>query len=428
MNILNIMKRDRINMNEVEQEVLDKVSSCLEVVDLFHEKTVINLYPEYNFLKPYGVWTGGLPIYVVLPFYRQLIVHLDPIKDPEEFRAIYGVSIEEVAQLHESGRLILLLRRSYERYPEYYDILFKNHVPLNNRFEKVFFKKDCDRIEIYREIVWRRFSQQDVPAVLQQKVERNLGKEKSKDIILGTMAQRLVKLSALGFAGIGVQIIKENNFLKAYEGLHKYNRAFAVPIIDALGGWDNLDAKHIDLVEQVRVEKEGSQLLLPRDILFWLNKTISYRYPQDVSSGLAFLKAVEEADEVRENHNILISLQRELLESNYEAGYKLAKESKQVLLGLKKHISKIERQRGSLRRWVTTPIRYACSALSPIAFSLAAAQIYSGKVSSAIFSGVVGTGAEIIGAKTNKIEEFLTGLKSKRDSAAFMIWKKISRA
>jgi len=87
---------DRQIMQHHEDNIVVELSTKLRSSDLQKDTVLTRLYPEYHFSPPYGLWTGHVPIYALLPFYRQLIVHLDPFKDQHYFRQVYGISISEM--------------------------------------------------------------------------------------------------------------------------------------------------------------------------------------------------------------------------------------------------------------------------------------------------------------------------------------------
>ena len=53
---------------ERENDIVANLFTKFQTEDLFHENIVSKIYFAYEFKKPYAVWTGGLPLYSLMPF------------------------------------------------------------------------------------------------------------------------------------------------------------------------------------------------------------------------------------------------------------------------------------------------------------------------------------------------------------------------
>ena len=415
-------------MDEKENSIVQALSCDLKPIDLYHEKTVSKLYPEYNFYQPYGVWTGGIPLYAVLPFYKSLIVHLDPILTPERFKITYGFTIEEMIELREKGRLIILLRASYECYPKFYNSFLKDHVPLNNRFERVYLSGIGDNLSRFHKLLEKRYPsyEHNFSTEMYKDFERKIAKSEVREYAISMMAQRMAKLQIIGLEETIRLTLSNRKLSSAYDKLHKWNRALAVPTIDTLGGWDNLDEKHIDLITQDSFDNKN-QIIFPKEILFWFNKQMNYSYPLSLESGKSFLKSIEELDEIAENHRLLRALQKSFLESNYENSINLMASSSNLFSEIKKRITKIEKTRTNLRKWISAPLRYANMPISGISFGIAATLFLSGATPVALGWGLAGAGSEIISHHADKVENFLSSLIHGRKSVPVIIWNRIRK-
>jgi len=420
---------DRQVMQYLEDDIIVDLTTKLGPSDLQKDTVATQLYPEYHFSPPFGLWTGHVPIYAVLPFYRQLIVHLDPFRDQHSFERVFGISINEMFELWKRGRLILLLRTSYERYPKFYDVLLREHIPSNNRLERVYLSRKGENFEQYRDILEKRFPSKSVPVppALARDVERKVGPTHVRELVMDTMAQRMVKLSTIGLHDRAIEIVETRNFLQAYKDLHVYNRALACPLIDALGGWDNLDQAHIELLKGTPLGAQNTkQLVLPRDVLYWLNRQMGYSYPTVLSSGTSYLDAVEQSDEAAENHKILVALQNAFKRSDFESCLSAAERSRQLLADLEKHIEDIEKTKASFHKWISRPLRYACLAISPLSFALMESRMSSGNVDGLGY-GLLGVGAALLPEQIKNIEHFLVSLRHGTTAVPTIIWSRISR-
>jgi len=417
---------DREKMLAKEKSILKELSESMSPVDLFHEREVRQIFPEYEFTEPYGVWTGGIPLYAVLPFYRQLIVHLDPLPDSSRFKEVYGFTVKELAELRHRGRLIILLRAHYSLFPEFYDPLLEDHVPLNTRFESIFAIGSGAVLNQYEDELRAKYSgeKNPLPPGLTRDVVEKATDGDAFGYALRVMAQRMSKLEILGLGEEATQIVREHSLDEAYSLLHAWNRAIAVPSMDALGGWDNLDTDHLDLVNHVAEGSPDNRILLPREVMFWFTKASGYRYPTEAEDATAFLESVEETDEAAENHEILLGLQEHLATGDFNTCVTLAERSSKLLKKLKARMLDIERTATKLRKWVGTPVRFAVMPVTAISFTLVGAALSANDLQAAVCWGAVGTAAESLRQQTRKIEEFLTTLRHGRGSVPVLLWKR----
>ena len=88
-----------------------------------------------------------IPINVLLPFYEQHLVIIRPIKNSQEFKKIYGITVEELVSLYENNRVIPLIGNYPLLYSnlEYLDPLLEKEPPSAFRLsyvaENFFFDK-----------------------------------------------------------------------------------------------------------------------------------------------------------------------------------------------------------------------------------------------------------------------------------------------
>lgn len=417
-------------MKFLEDDIVTNMAYSVKSTDLQVDKVRNQLYPEYEFTQPFGVWTGQIPIYAILPFYKKLIIHLDPYRDQRVFRRVYGVSIEEMVEFQRRGRLILLLRADYENYPKYYDVLLKEHIPLNNRFERVYLLKKGEEFYNYRDIIVQRFPDKSVslPITLEKDIVKKVKTGHTRDFAINTMAHRLVKLSIVGLNERAIEVINNYTFLQAYKELHIYNRAIACPLIDALGGWDNLDEAHIELLKGISIkEKKGKQIVLPRDVLYWLNQQMGYSYPTTLSSGASYIDIVEQSYEVEKNHKILTAIHKAFLQSDFDACYNAAEKSRQLIADFEKHLVDIKRTQKSFRKWISRPFRYACLAISPLAFAMMENSMSMGNMKGSFSFGLLGVSSILLHEQIENIERLLVSLKHGTTVVPTMIWNRIEK-
>lgn len=95
------------------------------------------IYPEFTLR---GAYTTSLepyvPIWLLLPFFERIIVGIVPhLKTEEEFHEWYGVSIKQLLDLREKGRVEIrvLFPRSLKSTPQYLDPFFSGEFPSSAR-------------------------------------------------------------------------------------------------------------------------------------------------------------------------------------------------------------------------------------------------------------------------------------------------------
>ncbi len=54
------MDKMSLKLLETENDAVSKLINDIQPEELFYEKLVTRIYPEYQFKKPYSVWTGGV--------------------------------------------------------------------------------------------------------------------------------------------------------------------------------------------------------------------------------------------------------------------------------------------------------------------------------------------------------------------------------
>ena len=421
---------DRQLMEEYERHQVNAIGARIQPAELF-ELGNTRVLPEYEFRKPYGVWTGGIPLYAVLPFYKQLIVHIDPINNPEKFRSVYGLSIQEIVELREEGRLIVLLRAPYRAYDSLFNPLLKDHVPRNNRVETIFARTASLNVEDYRHFLEARYPEPKTR--LSKKFRHDLaGKSSGANVwshALDSMSQRMLKLEMIGLGEQAKVVVESNDLERTYEILHSLNRALAVPVIDALGGWDNIDAEHMDLIgfDLDATAREENQILLPREVMFWIESQLHYRYPLKVASGTQFLDRILEMDECTANHEILLKLSKELNAGQIGRSEELVHESQKLLSKLKRRIMDLEHKSSHFDKWIGTPLRYGTFAISAFSFSLAANWYFQKDPKSAVCWGAIGAAHYALHQRSKKITDFLTTLRNGPNTVPVLLWKRFRR-
>jgi hypothetical protein len=109
-------------LKEWEAKELERVEEFLNKMlnkpEMSWEDKVKTTYPEISFEKPYAYRQDlGVLIRLLLPFYKQLIFHIDSFKTKDKFKKYHNMlEPEELARLYNRGRVKFLLASSPTEY------------------------------------------------------------------------------------------------------------------------------------------------------------------------------------------------------------------------------------------------------------------------------------------------------------------------
>jgi len=100
------------------EKTKDALNKILNKPEMPWEARVKVVYPELSFEKPYAYRQDlAIPIRLLLPFYKQLVFHIDSFKKEEVFMQYHdALKPEELARLYCRGRVRFLLASSPTEY------------------------------------------------------------------------------------------------------------------------------------------------------------------------------------------------------------------------------------------------------------------------------------------------------------------------
>jgi hypothetical protein len=117
-----VRRMDVEELREWEARELERVKVFLDKMlnkpEMSWEARVRIMYPEISFEKPYAYRQDlGVPIKLLLPFYNQLIFHVDSFRTKDEFKRYHDMlEPEELARLYNRGRVRFILASSPTEY------------------------------------------------------------------------------------------------------------------------------------------------------------------------------------------------------------------------------------------------------------------------------------------------------------------------
>jgi len=121
--------QDRDSMNLIEEYEAREREAVEKILKRLREKdraSPLDFYPELRLEEKrpytqYGFIIWGEPVWVLLPYFANIIVGIDYGLSEREFKAEYGLDIDQLLQLQKAGKmsLILELPLSGEKIPDY---------------------------------------------------------------------------------------------------------------------------------------------------------------------------------------------------------------------------------------------------------------------------------------------------------------------
>jgi len=144
--------QDKDSMKLMEEYIDREIDAMEKILKILPEKdriSPLDFYPELKVKNPYtqfGFTISGKPVWVLLPYFANIIVDVRCCLSEQEFKAKYGLGIDQLLQLQKERKVSLILNipPSGEKISDYllplYDEGLKKGFPTNlrtNLFRKV---------------------------------------------------------------------------------------------------------------------------------------------------------------------------------------------------------------------------------------------------------------------------------------------------
>ena len=285
------MTRDRKELEDYEvhicEEIFPKIYGDFEK-GIFDPKS---LYPEFKFKEPYGLEPlNDEPIYTIFPFYEQVIIHVGPFPK-EEFKNLYGISIEDLVKLYNEDKILPMLSRTYEEYPSDFDGLFEaasrkdEHISTSYRTSSFLngIKSEKNTFDEAYGIFNEKFKHSGFDDSITAIFKDDSNPE---DKIINSMASCLFELKAFGYDKLYSEILEMENQNDVYWHLFWYSSFLTRPITLGLGGYSNYREE-----EFARLKMED--LIAPQFLLYKFPKEIEMYTPSKVGNPVKYWDRVE---------------------------------------------------------------------------------------------------------------------------------------
>jgi len=321
-------------------------------------------YPEFKFKEPYGLELENEPIYALSPFYEQVIVHVGPFPK-NEFKKLYGISIEDLIELYKEDKVLPILSRSYVEYPSDYDELFRKalkregHIPSDLRISS-FLEEIRHEIDIFDEAY--RILKEKFKGLKFDKDIVNVFKDSPnpKDKIINSITSSLFQLKAFGYDELYNRILEMKDQNDAYWHSFWYYSFLTRPITVGLGGYNNYWEEEIQFARKLKLE----ELIAPQFLLYKFPKNIEI-YATSVSDPVKYWNKVEK---IKDRDDVLNTL-KEIPKCIENGNIEMANE---IIVDRSKEITDVSKEAASIgyKLRIKTWIDFGFSILTPSALSI----------------------------------------------------------
>ncbi len=264
----------RISLTEPEEA--RRTTKILEA-DLLKKGQIdcAKVYPEFYLREPYGVWNQIAPVPAFLPFYKTIIVLVEPFQDQSVFKQYYGIELKDLVALRRENRVVTLAG-NYREYPAWYEDFFAmEHVPSWGRVQIAIqhaLSGSVDQVAGIDQL----FSRVTLGGISESLIDlmgptfRNLQGDPKQNFIMSEKA-RARRLYVLGYSELLNQLVAvddQNVFLFL---IYLCDSMISWPVHFSLGGYTNHDISWALLgkliLADMRLRDQDMRLVLSNECL-----------------------------------------------------------------------------------------------------------------------------------------------------------------
>lgn len=428
-------EEEKKRSEEFLQKNISKIKKAWKKKDLGQISKL--LYPEFDFEEPYGLLEPiEAPLHALFPFYKRIIFPINPLKR-EVFEKKYGITIGDLIKLCKEGCIFPMITDPFSWYPRDYDKLFELFEEFRiARWGRVtksldFIKKEETGISIKEETV-REISNKfgmkpNFGELAIKHEEQGFSTEIGNDeLLFRTFHSYLSGLRLLGCdeAYRNVMEIEKPNY--AYELANSYYYVVdGSRIVTGLSGYANYDERFLLSLESKisKIPKRERTISLPNLLFYEFPKQLSstYEHPENVKDPYEYFKKVEDIDETREAHRILLEVNKHFEGSEFWKARDNALEYRELMKQINEKVTNVERTHNFVK-WALLPGFSVCT---PTIVGVALQACNEGILSFLLLPEYL-VGKKLGEIDNEKLSEALTELLSKvinRNSLPFLIWR-----
>lgn len=427
MNREELDKGEKRRIEDILEENLPEIKEAWKKQDF----TLVSkkLYPEFDFQEPYGLLEPlRAPLHALFPFYKRVILPVNPLKK-EVFERAYGITINDLIKLCREGVVLPMITDPFSDYPSDCDELFKEfwdgRVARLGRFHTVFdlLTKEESGISLQDETkkeISSKFGESPDFGELLPAVEKEYQTDPKK-LLSQTLRYYLSGFRLLGFEATYKKVINEKDAVHAYKSAGAYFSAIdGGRLTTGLLGYANYDVASLENLDREisKISYNKASIMLPKLLYYELPVELGYEHPKNVKDTYDFFRKVENFDEKREAHKILLEVNKQFEKSEFWEAKDKALECRGLINQINDRVKSVERTNKIAKASLQFGF-YACASESVIA----ALQTSNAGLLSFLFPVAYGFLKEY---KEERLSEVLTGFLSKlryRNSLPYLVWR-----
>ena len=391
-----------------QEKTKDAFNKILNKPEMPWEARVRVVYPELSFEKPYAYRQDlAIPIRLLLPFYKQLVFHIDSFKKEEIFMQYHdALKPEELARLYCRGRVRFLLASSPTEYAglDYLDpILQLKPLTVIRMRALVTSAAGCwNRLDELRKEGERIFSGkvevEKVPGLY-------TSLRRPRESVEGHVISSYINLCCMGFESLVKEVVKLNDPNNAAKVLTVYDSLLVRPLTTGMLGQPQITREFASLARELKAP-------VPKEIIFPIEVgrvlVMWYNLDFPLKPELAYIEELYKERVMDSARKLLAALEEAVRERRGEEALERAKDVLEVLREAQEAIiAKMEKY----KKWLRV--------------ALLLAGVGSNFMTSSPQVGLLTTlGLSVISLFSNRLVELLSSLKVPPVQTAIWDFKK----
>ena len=248
----------------------ESLNKMLNKPEMSWEDRIKITYPEICFKRPYAYRQDlGVPIKLLLPFYNQVVFHIDSFKTKDEFKRYHDMlEPEELARLYSRGRVRFILASSPTEYVglDYLEPILQLKPPTVLRMRALILSaigslnesKFNEYVKKGEQLFSGRIEFEKVPGLY-----ANL--RRPKECVEGHVISSYVNLCCMGYEELVRDIIDKNNLNEAAKVLVIYDSLLVRPLTTGMLGQPQITKSLASLAKGIGISVD-ERLIFPTEV------------------------------------------------------------------------------------------------------------------------------------------------------------------
>ncbi|RLF02113.1 MAG: hypothetical protein DRJ59_04435 [Thermoprotei archaeon] len=322
-------------LEEWEAQEREKTESAFNRIlnkpEMPWEDRVKVVYPELSLEKPYAYRQDlGIPIRLLLPFYKQLVFHIDSFKTKEVFMRYHdALKPEELARLYCRGRIRFLLASSPTEYAglDYLDPILQLKPPTVIRMRALIasaagsWAKLDERQKEGERIFSGKVETKKVPGLYESL-------RRPKESVEGHTISSYINLCCMGFEDLVKEVIKLNDPNNAAKVLIVYDSLLVRPLTTGMLGQPQITKEFASLARELKAPV-SKEIIFPLEIGRVLVMWYNLDFP--LKPGLEYIEDLYKERVMDSARKLLVALEEAVRERKGDEALERAEDIREVL-------------------------------------------------------------------------------------------------